>query len=134
MKGGNTMEMFDYKKLTAKQIHDYMVANATDEQKKQFKEVAFTDKPKCKAQKLKDENGNDMLREARDKNNNIKLNEDGKPVMVAIKKMVAISGETVNAYNHLEAKKWFADTFKGVCYNVPTPAKKKETAKDLFNW
>lgn len=134
MKGGNTMEKFDYKKLTAKQIHDYMVANATEEQKKQFKKVAFTEKPKCVAQVVIGKDGKEILQKAKDKSGNIKLNEDGKPIMITKKKMVAIAGETVNAYNHLEAKKWFANTFEGVCYNVPTPAKKKETAKDLFNW
>ena len=134
MEGGNTMAKFDYKKLTAKQIHDYMVANATEEQKKQFKEVAFTEKPKCMAQVVIGKDGKEILQKAKDKSGNIKLNEDGKPLMITKKKMVAIAGETVNAYNHLEAKKWFAKEFPEVVDNVPAPAKKKETAKDLFNW
>lgn len=134
MKGGNTMAKFDYKKLTAQEIHEYMEANATDEQKAAFMKAAFTDRPKCKAVKLKDDNGNDIPKEARDKNHNVKLDKNGKTITVARKQMVAVDGQTVNAYNHLKAKRWFADNFKDAVENVPAPAKKKETAKDLFKW
>lgn len=129
------MAKFDYKSLTVKDIHDYMDAHATAEQKAEFMKVAFPKKQERKAQVLKDTNGNILMQAAKDKDGNPKLNEDGSPVMIPKKKMVIVAdSEAKKAYNHLEAKKWFANTFHDVVDNAPNPDKKKETASSIFNW
>lgn len=135
MKGGNTMAKFDYKKLTAQEIYEYMEAHATAEQKAEFMKVAFPEKQERKAQVLRDTNGNILRQVAKDKNGNPKLNKDGSPVMIEQKKMVIVAdSEAKKAYNHFEAKKWFADTFRDAVDNAPNPGKKKETVSSMFNW
>ena len=47
------MEKFKFEKLSAKDIHDYMMKHATDEQKKEFKEVAFVNNKKKVAVTIK---------------------------------------------------------------------------------
>ena len=73
-KGGYIMEKFKFEKLSAKDIHDYMMKHATNEQKKEFKEVAFVNNKKKVAETIIGEDGNPVMYQVLDKNKKPKSN------------------------------------------------------------
>lgn len=69
----------------------------------------------------------------KDKDGNVILDKDGKPVMVPKKKAVPIKdGEVKEKYSHREAVKWFIETYvdinppKAIMNNRPKKGAKKE--------
>ena len=121
----------DFERLTAQQIYDYMMVNATDEQKKDFKETAFPTRIKKTSKKLFTADGQPILYQVKDKNGNPKL-KDGKPVTRQKIEMVEVAdGEKKPTFSLLAAKWWFAENFSDAVKNVPVRASKKETPASL---
>ena len=127
---------FDFKKLKAEDIYTYMEENATAKQKKDFMKVAFPVRTKKVSQKIYDANGNAVMYQLKDKDNNPKFDDNGKPIMRQKIKMVEVAdGDSKPTFSLLTAKWWFADNFPGAVENVPEKKEKEKSAKDLFaNW
>lgn len=123
----NDKVIFDYNKLTAEDMRDYIVKNHnTKEDKEEFKKNAFEIKSKKVAVQV--------------------IGKDGKPVYYVDKKgktrirqtyVDKPSGEKNLTFNNLKAKKYFYETYKDeiIWLNAPKTKPKKDakpTAEELF--
>lgn len=128
---------FEFKSLKAEDIHDFMEEHATPAQKKAFKKVAFPVKTEKISKKLYSADGEPIMYQLKDKNGNLKFDDEGKPVMRQKIKMVEVAGGNSKAtFSLLEAKWWFAENFPGEVLNVPEKKQEKKIpAGKLFeNW
>ena len=127
---------FDFKHLKAEEIYKFMEEHASAKQKKDFKKEAFPVKTKKVSKKLYSADGEPIMYQLKDKDNNPKFDDDGKPIMRQKIKMVEVAdGESKATFSLLTAKWWFAENFPGAVENVPEKKEKEKSAKDLFaNW
>jgi hypothetical protein len=127
---------FDFKKLTAEEIHSFMEEHATAQQKKDFKKEAFPAQPKKTSKKLYTADGEPIMYQLKDKDGNPKFNDKGEPIMrQKIEMVVVAGGETKATFSLLKAKWWFAENFPEAVENVPEKKEKGPQAGDLFgNW
>lgn len=132
------LPVFDFKKITKEQIHDFVKANATPDEKKELRAVAFKKKAPTvmEPEMITNAEGKLVQRQVRRKQ------KDGSYKMVPKMKAVAVKGgEAVEKYSHRDAVSWFIKTYvdstpaKAEMINRPQKGSKKaqgQPAKDLF--
>ena len=131
------LPVFDFKKITKEQIHDFMVANATQEEKAAFKAVAFVETAQkvMEPEMVKSADGKMVQKTVRRKQ------KDGSYKMVPKMKSVPVKGGAVKTqYSHRKAVNWFYETYcvgpnaKAEMVNRPLAKEKvaKIPAADLF--
>jgi hypothetical protein len=128
---------YNFKELTAQQIHDFMEQNATTEQKKAFKKVAFPTRKKKKGVPQFTASGEPIMYQKKNKQGQPLFDDNGNPVMAQKLKMVEVKGgEEKATFSLLDAKWWFAENFPNAVENVPDrhPEKKEKTSDIFKDW
>ena len=125
---------YDFEKLKAKHIKEYMDEHATKEQKKTFMKVAYVMQKKKKGIPVLDKDGNPIMYQVHDKDGNPKFKANGQPEMR--KKLQYVEQEGApeeKVFCLLSAKWWFAENFPEAVENVPKRKEKDEPkAGDMF--
>ena len=131
------LPIFDFKKITKEQIHDFMVEKASQEEKASFKAVAFVETVQkvMEPEMVKSADGKMVQKTVRRKQ------KDGSYKMVPKMKAVPVKGgEVKKQYSHRKAVNWFYETYcvganaKATMINRPEKADKpaKVSADALF--
>ena len=131
------LPVFDFKKVKKEEIHAFLKENATPQEKRDFRAVAFPKKPETMLvpEMITDAEGNTAQKQVR------KKQKDGTYKTIPKYKAVAVKGGAVKEkYSHRDAVSWFIKTYvdvnepKAIMINRPEKKQeeKKQAAKDLF--
>ena len=133
-----SLPVYDFKKITKEQIHDFVKANATPDEKKQLRARAFIMKAPVvmEPEMIINAEGKKVQKTVR------KKQKDGTYKMIPKMKAVPVKGgELAEKYSHRDAVSWFIETYvdcdnpKAEMINRPEKGSKKPQktpAKDLF--
>lgn len=134
-----SLPVFDFKKITKEQIHDFVKENATPKEKESLRAKAFPKKPEVimEPEMVLNAEGKLVQRLVRRKQ------KDGTYKMVPKMKAVPVKNGAVNEkYSHRDAVSWFIETYvdcdnpKAVMINRPVKGSGNKAistpAKDLF--
>lgn len=117
------LPVYDYKKLTKEAIHAFMLANASAEEKADFKAKAFEAKKQKKRVPVYDEKNQPVIVRRQDK-------KTKEYKLMPKMKMVEIEKTTATpTYNHRKAVAWFVAQYDGKKITVVNKPEKKASSK-----
>ena len=124
--------MLDYKKMTAKDIKDFLnEKNLSKEEKREFYKYTHPSVNQKLSKKVFDADGKPVMYQIKNKDKSLKYDTDGKPVMRQKIEMVEKQdGNVSTQFSMIKAKEWVVNNYPDEVKNKPK--KKEETAKDPF--